>query len=238
MVVLRAIARPMLASIFIVQGLDSVLHPERRAGQAEPVVRPLAERVPYVPAKPEDAVRLNGAVQMAAGTMLALGRWPRLSAAALAATLVPTTLAGHRFWEEEDGKTKAQQRIHFLKNASMLGGLLIAAGDTAGQPSLAWRARHAAEAARRETARTKGTAQREAARTIHTAQKEAARTVRSAQREAARTVQSAQREVSRTIRQAKREAVRAARAARVSAKAGRKVGVVQGKASARLARAR
>ena len=42
MAVLRAVARPMLASIFIVQGLDTVLHPDRKVAAAEPVVRPLA----------------------------------------------------------------------------------------------------------------------------------------------------------------------------------------------------
>ena len=139
MPVLRAVARPMLASIFILQGYDSFRRPERYAPRAEPVVRPIAERVSAVPAKTEDAVRLNGAVQMVAGSLLALGRWPRLSALAIAATLVPTTLAGHRFWEEEEEGNAAQQRIHFLKNVSMLGGLLIAAADTAGKPSLAWR---------------------------------------------------------------------------------------------------
>ena len=140
----------MLASIFILQGYDSFRRPEKYAPRAEPVVRPIAERVSAVPAKTDDAVRLNGAVQMVAGSLLALGRWPRLSALAIAATLVPTTLAGHRFWEEEEEGNAAQQRIHFLKNASMLGGLLIAAADTAGNPSLAWRTRHAAKTARRE----------------------------------------------------------------------------------------
>ncbi len=147
MPVLRAIARPMLASIFVIQGYDTFRHPGRVAPRAESVVRPLAGRIPAVPAKAEDAVRLNGAVQMAAGSLLALGRLPRLSALAIAATLVPTTLAGHRFWEAEDGATRAQQRIHLLKNMSMFGGLLIAAADTAGKPSLAWRARHAARPA-------------------------------------------------------------------------------------------
>jgi putative oxidoreductase len=165
MVVLRAFARPLLASIFIVQGYDTFRHPEKVATRAEPVITPLAERFPAVPAKPEDAVRLNGAVQVAAGTMLALGRWPRLSALALAATLVPTTLAGHRFWEAEDDATKAQQRIHFLKNTSMLGGLLIAVGDTEGKPSIAWRARYAAQ----EAGRTARSARKQAARTARTA---------------------------------------------------------------------
>ncbi len=162
MPVLRAFARPMVASIFILQGYDTLRHPERVAAAAEPVVRPVAERVPAVPAKTEQAVRLNGAVQLAAGSLLALGRFPRLSALAIAATLVPTTLAGHRFWEEDEDKDQAQQRIHFLKNLSMFGGLLIAAADTAGNPSIAWRTRHAAKTARREatmvakTAKTSG----------------------------------------------------------------------------------
>jgi putative oxidoreductase len=148
----------MLASIFTVQGLQTLLHPERVIEQAEPVVRPLAERVPAVPASTEQAVRLNGAVQLVAGALLAMGKVPRVSALAIAATLVPTTIAGHRFWEAEDGKDRAQQRIHFLKNLSMLGGLLIAAGDTAGRPSLAWRSQHAAKTARREAAMAARTA--------------------------------------------------------------------------------
>jgi uncharacterized membrane protein YphA (DoxX/SURF4 family) len=154
----------MLASIFIVQGLETFRRPERVAARAEPVVRPLAERLSFVPDKTEEAVRLNGAVQAVAGTTLALGWWPRLSALTLAATLVPTTLAGHRFWEAEDEQERRQQRIHFLKNVSMLGGLLIASVDTAGNPSLAWRSRHVVQTGRREvklaarTARVSGRA--------------------------------------------------------------------------------
>ena len=169
----------MVASIFVIQGYDTFRRPERVAPLAEPVVSLLAERVPAVPAKTEQAVRPNGAVQMAAGTLLALGRFPRLSALALAATLVPTTLAGHRFWEAGDGEAgeetdQAQQRIHFLKNLSMFGGLLIAAADTAGSPSLAWRTRHAARTARREaslvarTAKASGKASAKASPAIMT----------------------------------------------------------------------
>jgi putative oxidoreductase len=150
MPVLRAVARPMLASIFVIQGYDTLLHPDKVASRAEPVVRPLAEKIPAIPEQTEQAVRINGAVQLAAGSLLALGRLPRLSALALAATLVPTTLAGHPFWATDDKQERAQQRIHFLKNAGLLGGLLIAAADTAGDPSLAWRGRHAVKSARRD----------------------------------------------------------------------------------------
>jgi uncharacterized membrane protein YphA (DoxX/SURF4 family) len=150
MTVLRFIARPMLGSIFVIQGYETWRRPERVTPAAEPVVRPVRDRVPGVPSETEQAVRLNGAVQAVAGSMLAAGWFPRLSALALAGTLVPTTLAGHRFWEVADKQERAQQRIHFLKNLTMMGGLLIAAADTGGSPSLAWRGRHAARTARRE----------------------------------------------------------------------------------------
>jgi len=163
MPVLRAVARPLLASIFVLQGYDTLRHPDKYAAEAEPVVRPIAERVPVLSGKPEQAVRINGAVQLVAGSLLALGRFPRLSALAIAATLVPTTLAGHRFWETPSGgdgaaEVRAQQQTHFLKNLSMLGGLLIASADTAGSPSVAWRTRHAAKATRKEASRLARTA--------------------------------------------------------------------------------
>jgi len=155
----------MLATIFIVEGYSALREPGRLAPVAEPVVRRLADRVPAVPAKTEQAVRLNGAVQLVAGSLLALGRWPRLSALAIAATLVPTTLAGHRFWEEDEDADQRRQRIHFLKNMAMFGGLLIAGADTAGQPSLAWRTRNTA----RTTRSTARSTRKQAARLARTA---------------------------------------------------------------------
>jgi putative oxidoreductase len=165
MTVLRAAARPMLASIFVIQGYNDLLHPDRVAPAADPVVRRLAERVPAVPANTEQAVRINGAVQLLAGSLLALGRLPRLSALAIAATLVPTTVAGHRFWEAEEDEDRARQRIQFLKNLAMFGGLLIAGADTAGRPSLAWRTRHAAGSTQRAARST----QKQASRLARTA---------------------------------------------------------------------
>ena len=88
----------------------------------------------------EQVVLADGALKVAAGGLLAFGRFPRLSALALAGSLVPTTIAGHPFWKESDPAKRRQQRVHLTKNVSMLGGLLIAAVDTEGKPSLAWRA--------------------------------------------------------------------------------------------------
>ncbi len=168
MSVSRLIARPMLASMFLVGGAHALRSADKLAPAAEPVadkvVPEVKKRVPQLPL-PEDPVtqvRLNGAVQVLGGLALATGRAPRLSALALAGTLIPTTMAGHAFWQESDPGAKADQKIHFFKNVSMLGGLLIAAGDTDGKPGLAWRARRAARDARREAGHLAGSARREA----------------------------------------------------------------------------
>ena len=75
------------------------------------------------------------------GLLLAIGRVPRAASLALAASLVPTTLAGHRFWEATNDEEKKTQLIHFLKNAGILGGLLMSALDTGGRPSVFWSSR-------------------------------------------------------------------------------------------------
>ena len=167
MAISRLVARPMLASMFIVGGLDSVRNAQQRAAAAQPVTDqlvPLLQRVvPQLPSDPATLVRINGTAQVAAGVALATGRAPRISALVLAASLLPTTAAGHRFWEKEDPAERAQQRVHFFKNVSMLGGLLITAGDTEGQPGVVWRTRRAAKDARREARQLARGARREAA---------------------------------------------------------------------------
>jgi hypothetical protein len=79
-----------------------------------------------------------------AGVLLATSRLPRLAAVALIGSIVPTTLAGHRFWEEADDQTRMAQMIQFAKNAGLLGGLVLAVLDTGGAPSLGWRVRRTA----------------------------------------------------------------------------------------------
>jgi uncharacterized membrane protein YphA (DoxX/SURF4 family) len=82
-----------------------------------------------VPAVPDDvtAVRANAATQMAAAALFALGKATRPAAAVLAASLVPTTVAGHPFWKADDEEKRGQQLVHFSKNLAILGGLLLAA---------------------------------------------------------------------------------------------------------------
>jgi uncharacterized membrane protein YphA (DoxX/SURF4 family)/ElaB/YqjD/DUF883 family membrane-anchored ribosome-binding protein len=97
-----------------------------------------------LPDNPELLVKLNAGVQVGGGLLLATGRFRRLSALMLIGSIVPTTWAGHRFWELEDPEQRGQQRMQFLKNLGMLGGLVLELVDTEGAPSLSWRTRRMA----------------------------------------------------------------------------------------------
>lgn len=123
------VASPLIASIFIRGGLDAAMNPEGKVKKAEKVTGPIAQRVTALPDDTESLVRLNGITQVVAGTMLSIGIFRRLSAAVLAGTLVPTTLAGHRFWEELDEDARNMQISHFAKNLGLLGGLLLVATE-------------------------------------------------------------------------------------------------------------
>jgi putative oxidoreductase len=153
-VLVRRIARPLLASTFISGGIDALRHPEAKAPQAEKLdipSRPGMDKLNITTTV--QAVRVNAAVQVAAGTLLSLNRLPRLSALALAASIVPTTLAGHRFWEESDPAKRAGSQIHFFKNASMLGGLLIASVDTEGRESLRQKTKRVSKRSQRKASK-------------------------------------------------------------------------------------
>ena len=110
-----ATARLLMAGIFIHGGWTAFKEPGHRTEQAEKLGLPKAERL----------VRANGLAMAAGGGALALGIVPRAAAAGLIASLVPTTLAGHRFWEEEDPQARRMQLTQFLKNLGLIGGLVL-----------------------------------------------------------------------------------------------------------------
>jgi len=146
----------MLASVFVVNGVNAVKNPAKLAPRAKKVtdqVGPKLQQIhPKIPSDAETIVRVNGAVHVVGGLAM-LTPAKRLGAAALAVSLVPTTLAGHAYWEFEDPADQAQHRTHFLKNLGLLGGLILAALDNDGKPSLSWRARHTAGTAERSVRR-------------------------------------------------------------------------------------
>jgi putative oxidoreductase len=181
----RRIARPLLAAPFVYGGISTLRKPQDRVPGARPVVEKIAatadKQLPvHVPKDVEQWVKADAAVKVVAGALFALGRLPRLTALALSASIVPTTLAGHRFWEHTDPTERFGQLSNFLKNAGLLGGLLIAAVDTEGKPSVGWRARRVAHTAAEATEKNFAKAQKRAAK----AQKRASKAASQAKKEA------------------------------------------------------
>ena len=165
----RRIARPLLASSFIFGGIDTLRNPQSKVAGARPVVEKVTEQADkqlpvQVPRDVEQWVKIDAGVKVGAGALFALGKLPRLSALALIASIIPTTLAGHRFWEHDDPKERFGQLSHFLKNLGLLGGLLLAAVDTEGKPSVGYRARRAASRATDATEKSLERAQKRAAK--------------------------------------------------------------------------
>jgi len=111
----------MIASIFVDGGLDTFRNPAPRAALGR-------SRLPAgLPIDMELAARANAMVMVAAGGALAVGLVPRVSAASLAATLVPATYVGHPFWTFSNPPERRTQRVHFFINLSLFGALALLA---------------------------------------------------------------------------------------------------------------
>lgn len=149
---IRKFARPMLASVYVADGVDVVLNSQAHVEGTQAVINRLRTVVPrkYMKKLPEDPQVITqavGATKVLAGSSLALGKAPRTSATVLAAISVPTIIARHAFWETQDREEKIARRQGFLTSIALLGGLAITSADTAGKPGLKWRADKAAQKA-------------------------------------------------------------------------------------------
>lgn len=144
MSLLRRVVRPMLAAPFIIDGLDAVLHPSRHVEKLERVL-PTLEKAGAPPVLTSDAVmltRATGAVSVAAGIGLATSAAPRSSAVVLAALNLPLTLVNNPVWAVEDSAARAEAVSGLVRGGAVGAGLLLAAVDRGGRPSLGWRIRN------------------------------------------------------------------------------------------------
>lgn len=149
----RLIARPMLASYFVADGIDAIRHPEEHAARFQKV-QPLLEKAGVPPVLSSDAVmltRVAGAASAIAGLCLATGRKPRLAALTLAAINIPITVINNPVWAAENKEDRKEKVRGLLRGLAVGGGLIFAAIDRDGKPSLSYRrdakAEHKAELA-------------------------------------------------------------------------------------------
>ncbi|MBA2676915.1 MAG: DoxX family protein [Ktedonobacteraceae bacterium] len=115
----KTLGRLLLGSMFIFGGAKAFAEPGGRVTKVEDAGIPQARQ----------ATILNAAIMVVAGTALAAGLVPKFAATLLIGTLIPTTYVGHPYWKEENPGNRANQQTQFLKNTSMLGGLLLVLSD-------------------------------------------------------------------------------------------------------------
>ncbi|MFE7507045.1 DoxX family protein [Promicromonospora sp. NPDC057488] len=141
---LRHIARPLLASSFIYDGVRAARKPSEhvaaaRSGSALATkalgAEPLSEK------QVTTLVRAHGVATATAGTLLALGKAPRASALALALLTLPLALVNQPFTAPKEERPARADR--FLHNLASVGAALIAGADLEGRPGLSWRVQQA-----------------------------------------------------------------------------------------------
>ncbi|RBP66325.1 DoxX-like protein [Brevibacterium sanguinis] len=142
---IRFFARPMLAAGYISNGIDRLRHPESATATISPLLA-LARKNVDIPVEASTLAKASGAAQVAAGSLLAIGRFPRTSATILVATYLLDTVGENIAAEKATSKAEKRERLErTLIRTSLLGGALLASVDTAGKPGLWWRTQHAAE---------------------------------------------------------------------------------------------
>ena len=165
---LRRIARPLFTSWFVAEAVDAIRHPSVHATSAREgaaALRGCVGRLPRVGDALDDVltsvtdrqlgvvVQAHGMATVAAAGALALGRAPRTAGLALALLTVPVAVAalpaGKPFTGAPD-EAEAARRRKFWTSLTALGGALLAAGDLAGRPGMAWRVAAAREARARD----------------------------------------------------------------------------------------
>lgn len=136
--IIRALARPMLASSFIFSGLDRLRHADATAAQLAPVLGPLSAALP-VEASEKNLARILAGAQVGAGVLLAAGKFSRPAAVVLALTAGLNTVVEYRNANTDTKENRSHRRNQLTKSIGLIGGVLLASVDTEGRPGLAWR---------------------------------------------------------------------------------------------------
>lgn len=119
------IGRVLLALIFVLSGFNKI-------GAFSATAAFMASKglpIPAVLLVPAIAIELGG------GLMLIAGWHARIAALVLFLFIIPTTLIFHNFWAADPGEYQAQF-INFMKNLSIMGGMLFVAAYGPGPLSL------------------------------------------------------------------------------------------------------
>jgi putative oxidoreductase len=120
-----ALARAMLAAIFIVSGIAKIMNVTGTADTLAAHGFPLPVLFGYATA----------AVELAGGTCVLIGWRARWAALVLLVFTAGTVAVSHHFWDME-GLERVHNQTQALKNLAIMGGLLLLASGGPGRFSL------------------------------------------------------------------------------------------------------
>jgi putative oxidoreductase len=113
--------RILISVMFLISGVFKVAAYSQIVGYATAM---------HLPA-PGVAIALAAVVELACGLAVLAGFKTRLVAWVLFLYLIPVTFFFHNFWAVQ-GAEQQTQMVNFLKNAAIMGGLLVLAVNGAG----------------------------------------------------------------------------------------------------------
>jgi|SRR5579863_752529 putative oxidoreductase len=113
--------RILISVIFLISGVFKVAAYSQMVGYATAV---------HLPA-PGVAIALAAVVELAGGLAVLAGFKTRIAAWVLFLYLIPVTFFFHNFWAAQ-GSAQQMQMVNFLKNAAIMGGMLMLAVNGAG----------------------------------------------------------------------------------------------------------
>jgi putative oxidoreductase len=122
---LALVGRIMLGVIFVLAGFEKLTGFSGVVGQIAGKGLPM----------PQVLAALTVAVELGAGLLLVIGLKARWAAFLLFLFIIPVSLTFHNFWTME-GAAAAMNKIQFMKNVSIMGGMLIVAAFGPGRYSV------------------------------------------------------------------------------------------------------
>ncbi|HWZ72493.1 MAG TPA: DoxX family protein [Casimicrobiaceae bacterium] len=117
--------RILLGSIFVLSGFQKLM------GYSGLAATLAGKGLPM----PEVLAVLTVAIELGAGLLLVVGWKARWAALLLFLFIIPVSLTFHNFWTME-GAQVAMNKIQFLKNVSIMGGMLLVAAFGPGRYSV------------------------------------------------------------------------------------------------------
>jgi putative oxidoreductase len=122
---LALVGRILLGSIFVLSGFQKLM------GFSGLVASITGKGLPL----PEVLAVLTIAIELGAGLLLVVGWKARWAALLIFLFIIPVSLTFHNFWTME-GAQAAMNKVQFLKNVAIMGGMLMVAAFGPGRYSL------------------------------------------------------------------------------------------------------